>query len=57
MMEECVSVWTERDVRKIVRIREVEQVSCVGNGVAEVDDRLETPALRFRVRGGEKQSR
>ncbi|KAF3497843.1 hypothetical protein DY000_02054297 [Brassica cretica] len=51
MVEECVSVWTERDVRKIVRIIEAEQVSCVGNGVAEADDRLETPALRFRVRG------
>ncbi|KAF3597765.1 hypothetical protein DY000_02028206 [Brassica cretica] len=57
MVEECVSVWTKCDVRKIVRIREVEQVSCVGNGVAEADDQLETPALRFRVRGGEKQSR
>ena len=55
MVEECVSVWTERDVRRIVRIREAEQVFCVGNGVAEADDRLETPALRCRVRGGEKQ--
>ena len=44
-------------MRKIVRIREAEQVSCVGSGVAEADDRLETPALRFRVRGGKKQSR
>lgn len=57
MVEEGFSIWRKRDVRKIVRIREAEQVSGVGNRIAETDDRLETPALWFRVGCSKKKSR
>ncbi|KAF2558731.1 hypothetical protein F2Q68_00014646 [Brassica cretica] len=49
MLKEGLSVRWKRHVWEMVRIREAEQVSGVGNGITETDDGLESPTLRFRV--------
>lgn len=46
-MEEGFSVRRKRRLRKVVRVGETEQVSGVGDGIAEAYDRLEIPTLFF----------
>lgn len=46
-VEEGFSVRRKRRLRKVVRVGETEQVSGVGDGIAEAYDRLEIPTLFF----------
>jgi len=47
VVEEGFSIRQKRGHRKMVTIRETNQVSCVGNRITETDNRLEIPALRL----------